>query len=386
MNCRKISLLWSMVPILFLLVSTATEAQSYHILYTFDDQDGPSPLTLDSNGNLFGVTAQGGFYQCYENYYCGTIFELTPAGEGNWDYNVLHYFTGGADGGWPGGPLAIDRFGNLYGPTAWQNGTAFQLGRIGRGWSFSTIYNSDTSALVLNGGRLYAGAAVGFITLGQISISTWHATILNPTGNIGFLTFDPEGNAYGTTQTGGSGSAGSVYKLRPNSGSFGWTYSTIYSFQFGGAGGYQPLGGVAIDAAGNLYGTTIYGGSGGCHGGCGVLFKLSPNPDGTWGETVIHQFQGGTNDGSGPNGPPTLDSAGNVYVATAAGGTNGFGFVFKFTPGAGGQWTQTILHSFSGNDGTNPAGGMVFDAAGNLYGVTSGNLRGGASVAFGITP
>jgi len=257
------------------------------------------------------------------------------------------------------------------------------------------------------------------------------------------LAMDAAGNLYGTTSTGGAYGWGTVFKLAQNSAGT-WTESVLYSFT-GGTDGREPMQPVSLDAAGNIYGTTAYGGDVGgvdCSVGpwyCGVIFKLAPNADGTWTESVLYSFDGnygwnasgvvldaagnlyGTTDYGGecvyeltPNSDGswtfnvvfafdetngldpfspllTWDSAGNLYGTTAYGGRgtdcwNGTcGLVYELAP-SGGGWDETIIHSFmGGNDGATPFTGLVFDKAGNLYGTTYENGSGGYGTVFRIT-
>jgi uncharacterized repeat protein (TIGR03803 family) len=177
------------------------------------------------------------------------------------------------------------------------------------------------------------------------------------------LTFDAAGNLYGTTFCGGGKYSGVVFKLTPNP-SGTWTESVLHTFTNGTDGG-NPLAGLTFDAAGNLYGTTYGGGS----DGFGVVFKLTPNPDGTWTESVLHTFTGGT-DGEYLQAGVIFDSAGNLYGATEGGGSYGYGVVFKLAPNTDGTWTESVLNSFTGPDGAIPFAGLIFDASGNLYGTT----------------
>jgi uncharacterized repeat protein (TIGR03803 family) len=145
----------------------------------------------------------------------------------------------------------------------------------------------------------------------------------------------------------------------------------LYSFT-GKTDGEFPTGGVIFDAAGNLYGATSMGGA--APDGVGTVFELSPNPGGTWTETVLYSFRG-SQDGSNPDSPITFDKAGNLYGETETGGSDecsrlGCGVVFELSPTGGGSWTETIAHRFKGTDGSYPWQGLVFDAAGNLYGTT----------------
>jgi len=149
------------------------------------------------------------------------------------------------------------------------------------------------------------------------------------------------------------------------------TETVLYNFT--GSDGYEPQSSLVSDGAGNLYGTTLLGGLG-CPGnqlGCGVVFEISPNGSGGWNETMLHSFSGPP-DGANPFlAPMILDKAGNLYGTTEFGGTYNYGAVFELSP-AGTSWTMTILYSFSSyNDGVHPAAGLIMDAAGNLYGITS---------------
>jgi uncharacterized repeat protein (TIGR03803 family) len=164
-----------------------------------------------------------------------------------------------------------------------------------------------------------------------------------------------------------------VFELTPNSDDT-WKESVLYRFT-GAADGMLPFSSLIFDTTGNLYGTTYLGGDLSCdqvNPGCGTVFKLTPNGQGSWTESVIHNFE--NSDGYGPTAPVVFDGAGNLYGTAGQGGTRNQGTIFKLTPHANGTWTASVLHSFTGGaDGQNPAGGLVFDGA-NLYGT---NLSGG---------
>lgn len=196
------------------------------------------------------------------------------------------------------------------------------------------------------------------------------------------LVMDAAGNIYGTTVQGGTFSSGTVFELSP-SGSI-WTHSVLYSFT-GGADGSEPYKGVTLDAHGNLYGTTVAGGGGSCDGGCGVVYKLT-NSGGTWTQSVIHSFTGG-NDGSGPGNGVTFDRRGNLYGMTPTGGAYGLGTVYQLQPQTGGAWTFRLLHAFTGGaDGSSAsAGRLILDRAGNLYGVTTVGGANNDGVVFELT-
>ena len=142
-------------------------------------------------------------------------------------------------------------------------------------------------------------------------------------------------------------------------------YKVLYRFT-GGTDGRSPDANVVFDSAGNLYSTTYGGGA----NGSGTVFELTPNSDGSWTEMVLYSFTGGA-DGGGAYAPLIFDAGGSLYSTTYYGGANGYGVVFELTPSSGGNWTETVIYSFQGGtDGARPVSGLIFDAAGNLYGMT----------------
>jgi hypothetical protein len=196
------------------------------------------------------------------------------------------------------------------------------------------------------------------------------------------LVLDSSGNLYGTTMEGGTGpgcgsnsGCGIVFKLSPNQDG-SWSESILFNFLGDSATGAFP-GGLIFDASGNLYGTTATGGP--CDDlGCGSVFKLTPTQDGTWTHTVLFDFPG-LADGTFPTYGLTFDSAGNIYGSTNEGGTRNCGTIYQLSPQQDGSWTHTVLYNFSCNDlidGSSPLGGLVLGAKGELYGTL---LRGGAA-------
>jgi uncharacterized repeat protein (TIGR03803 family) len=190
----------------------------------------------------------------------------------------------------------------------------------------------------------------------------------------GPLVFDQSGNIYGTTAYGGPTNSGTVYELIPGQGT--WNKTILYSFS-GGDDGAEPLSGLWLDHAGNLYGTTYLGGD-----GFGTVYEISPSGSG-WTKTTIHNFQGFT-DGESPIGGLIMDQLGNLFGTTNSGGMGGNGTVFELSPTAGG-WTFTTIYSF---DATYSAGGptasLAMDIAGSLYGTILGNV--GKGLVFKLTP
>jgi uncharacterized repeat protein (TIGR03803 family) len=196
------------------------------------------------------------------------------------------------------------------------------------------------------------------------------------------LVIDAAGNIYGTTVQGGAFGGGTVFELSPSG--TGWTHTVLYSFTGGKEGG-EPYKGVTLDAEGNLYGTAVTGGGGSCEGGCGVIFKLT-NTGGIWTQSVIHYFTGG-NDGSGPGSGLTFDHHGFLYGMTPTGGSYGLGVIYQLRPQADGTWRLNLIHTFTGGeDGSSgSAGRLIVDRAGNLYGVTTVGGANDKGIAFQMT-
>jgi uncharacterized repeat protein (TIGR03803 family) len=207
--------------------------------------------------------------------------------------------------------------------------------------------------------------------------------------------FDSAGNLYGTTYE-GAGCCGTVFKLAPLPGGK-WKQTVLHGFAGGSYGSYVQAG-LVRDAAGNIYGATNLGGDLNvyCYNpGCGVIFELSPTASGPWKETVLHKFTGGK-DGGAPNGGLVLDAAGNIYGTTLVGGDtseclsvigNGCGVVYKLSNAGATGWRETVLRTFTtGPGGTGPNGGLIFDAMGNLYGTTGGGGASAKGVVFQLTP
>jgi len=322
--------------------------------YAFNGTDGTgyrAGLRLDATGNLWCTSPFGGVYGY------GNVFELTRDTKGHLTETVLYSFTNGNDGGYPvddDGPTA-DSAGNLYGTTAgggaYGGGAVFKLMPSRNGWQESVLYS---------------------FTCGSDGCFP-EASIV----------FDTAGNLYGTTWGGGPGGSGygTVFELSPDSIGH-WTETTLHVFT-GGSDGAGSSAGLIFDQSGNLYGTTGAGGSGSCHFGafygCGVVFKLIHTTSG-WKERVLHSFTGGR-DGASPFDRLVFDPSGNLYGTAANGGdpSCGCGTVFRLAAPKNfrGQWSQTVLHTFTGGrDGAFPIGGVIFDAMSNLYGAASAGGKG----------
>jgi len=204
------------------------------------------------------------------------------------------------------------------------------------------------------------------------------------------LIMDAAGNLYGTTRSGGDLSecsnfgCGTVFKLtRLRNGN--WKEQVLYAFQ-AGIDGYDPAGNLVFDAGGNLYGTTSWGGnSANCSAfGCGTVFELSPGSKGTWTKTVLHDFQNSP-DGADPEGDLLFDAAGNLYCATLGDTIRDYGTVFELSPVRGGKWRVTVLHNFLGSDGVGPSG-VIFNGVDNLLGTTAGGGRSYYGTSYRLSP
>lgn len=215
---------------------------------------------------------------------------------------------------------------------------------------------------------------VGFLT---VSFAAWGQqagdTLIYeiPSASIGSpnsLVFDGQGNLYVTTYPDSTSNGGTVFELTAGGGV--WSLSNLYTFPSYGAGdGGFPEAAVYVDKEGNVYGTAAQDGT----YYWGTVFKLAPNPGGGWTESVLHDFNPNNGDGVYPVSTPIFDKAGNLYGTTAWGGAHDWGTVFELSPNSSGDWTETILYSFAGGkeDGAHPYAGLVLDEKGNLYGTTA---------------
>lgn len=339
-----------------LLLSCNSAAQTETTLYRFMSSDGTYPvanLVTDPAGNLYGTNVYGGTYGN------GAVFELMrPSAPGQpWTEIVLHSFDGTA-GINPLGGLIFDSAGNLYGSTFVGGpnnyGTVYELSPSGTSWTLKVLYSFS--------GSPDAGQPVDS------------------------LTFDAKGNLYGTTEYDGV-CCGTVFQLSPPSQPGGnWTESVLYSF-VGDLDGMEPVGGVVLDAAGNLYGTTFGGGhTAHCTNACGIVFQLKPPsaPGGSWTETVLHRFKGKA-DGIQPFGGLIL-SHGFLYGTTYGGGTLGTGTVYQILPTTG---EKRIIYNFGvsyGGDGNEPTSSLVVDKSGNLYGTTMAGGSANNGTVFKLSP
>jgi uncharacterized repeat protein (TIGR03803 family) len=388
----------------------AAAGSTYHVIYRFvGGSDGASPtarLVADGQGNLYGTTFYGGSAAC-SGYGCGTIFELRrPTLPGAaWTETVLYRFTGGSDDMSPVSALARGFDGDLYGTTSGpfiscedkiQCGTVYELAPPGsgrHGWTLKTLHaftgHTDggcplgdlfrNSAGDLFGTACYGGP-YGFGTVYELSPplrrgDPWTETVLfgfpiDGQGQEphGGIAFDAAGNAYGTTYAGGVQEQGVAFELSPAGAGQPWSEKVLAFFD--GNNGRWPLSQPFLDSSGNVYATTL---AGGCTGG--TVFQLTPP---TLQLSLDYVFCG-ANDGWAPTGQLTMDAAGNIYGTTTNGGARQHGTAFALTPPAkrGGAWTEVLLHSFyGGHDGSEPMAGVIM-SRGDLFGTTIAGGTGG---------
>jgi hypothetical protein len=374
-------------------------AWTQNVLYVFQGNtkgDGASPsggLVMDGKGNFYGVTASGGTGDCVLLGLllgCGTVYELSPpANPGDpWTEKVLYSFQGGNDGYVPGGSRVFDKAGNLYGATLFGGG---------QGTTCDILYGGDCGT-------------VFEMSPPQIQGDPWSEKALHsfaggsdgalPNGG---LILDDEGTLYGTTYYGGSESGqcdggvegtgcGTVFRLIPPTKQSN-TWSEKILLRFDGQDGSGPAG-VIFDKSGNLYGTTQYGGTPSDNGGVFELLRPSAEVH-TWKESVLYVFTDGhAIDGAYPVAGLIFDAEGNLYGTTYQGSySSQYGTVFQLVPQAGGGWAFNLLYGFApGSNGpAQPNANLVFDTRGNLYsttpfGGTGQSCQGGCGTVFELWP
>jgi len=325
------------------VVATAVSAftATYNVIHRFsggaDGATAYAGLVFDTAGNLYGTAVNGGSG-------FGVVFRLKPMPVDGWRETVLYTFTGGSDGANPFSRVTLNAAGNVYGTTEFGGDPACSCGVV--------------------------------FKLTPTSTGPWKETVLHaftdsPDGanpRIGSdLIFDAAGNLYGTTPSGGSSFLGTLFRLSPTANG-PWNETVLHSFANGGT---DPNGPLVFDAAGNLYGTSASGGA----FDLGTAFKLSPTMPDSWTETTVYEFG---DQSWAPSGGVIFDGAGNLYGTAMLGpfpdfcGGNGCGVVFQLSPDGKGGWNYTNIYTSHGHrDGAFPAAGLTFDAAGNLYGTTT---------------
>jgi len=366
--------LWALTGI---VLDNSASAGAYRVLHNFcskpNCKDGANPssgLAIDGAGNLYGTTYDSGAHSG------GVVFELSPTGEKNkWQYTVLYAFcrkSGCPDGASPDAALIVDTVGNLYGTThafgKERGGTAFELSpNIDHtSWDYRVLHffggNGTNDGFTPNG-LTYAGAQTGAL-------------------------YDGVSPLYGTTFAGGTEGFGSVFEMKLNDKKTRWTEAVIYSFCSlpNCVDGYSPASNLFVQGSTGLFGTTTVGGT----EYNGVVFKLSRDKNNLWSQTILYNFCALADcaDGSYPIGTLVMDPAGNLLGTTTYGGSTpcdtgeGCGVLFKVSSAG----VETVFYDFCSaqncTDGEQPMAGLITDASGNLYGTTTYGGAVGAGTVF----
>jgi uncharacterized repeat protein (TIGR03803 family) len=400
------ALAFTVVLAMAAVITQSARAQTFTLLQTFNYTNGAESydnnFLQDAAGNLYGATVYGALGECF--FGCGVVFRLDATGK----ETILYRFTGKKDGGMPHGLMVRDNAGKIYGTTiaggasgggcgGYGCGTVFKLDSKGKetvlysfkggkdgegpfggvvqdpaGNLYGTAANGGAFGGVCSGGG--CGTVFKLDTSGKLTVLHTFKGGKDGEFPIAGLVRDGKGNLYGTTSGSGISGDGTVFRLTATG-----KFTVLHTFAGGQDGQYPGYGALLLDAAGNLYGTTVSGGgSAACDGGCGVVYKV----DKTAQETVLYRFLGGT-DGKSPYSALVPDPAGNLYSTTYAGGSGGLGTVFKLDPAG----KETVLYHFSGGkNGATPYAGLFRDAKGNLYGTTYGAGGQGLGVIFKLTP
>jgi uncharacterized repeat protein (TIGR03803 family) len=324
--------------VLFKLQTNGSEV----VVHNFPSNGGeaalPTNLAMDGQGNMYGTTYGGGKYSQ------GSVFEVNSSGR----FSAVYSFPGGGSGKEPQSGLLVNAAGNIYGTTE-QGGNVSSCDSAGCGVVFEIDTHHQESEL--------------YVFTGTDGDGYW------PTADS--LVQDAHGNLYGTTFEGGAFGYGTVFKLEPSG-----KETVLHSFSETQGDGAHPYSGVVLDANGNLYGTTTWGGT----YGYGMVYKLTP----TGKETVLHSFAGEPDDGSDPQGALVLDPQGTLFGTTGGGGSFSAGTVFQLSV----KGDEAVLYNFGSNaaDGVFPVAGLLRDAQGDLYGTTVNGGADGFGTVFVLAP
>lgn len=400
---------------LLLAAGLPAQAQTYtelHVFAGYSSSDGANPsagLSIDSNGYLYGTTVYGG-----ANGF-GSVFKIQPSGS-NSPTTILHSFSGQTDGAAPVSRVVFAPDGVLYGTTAAGQsdncngvggcGTIFTLSPSlgGYSWSFNTLYTFDGAPgdgsdpygdLTFQNNNVYGttrygGSGGGQAICGDNSALTgaerygcgtvFEMHYIPPPGQsddptilwnfdatsgdgiepYGGVVVDCSTNLFGTTLIGGQHSYGTTFQLIPGS---PWTETILKAYDDGTTNGGYPFGGLILDSSNNLYGSNADAGA----SGAGEIFKITNGANCTLGYSTLTSLSGTQYDLQGNRANLVMDSQGNLWGTQTIGGANNYGDIFELTAGT---WAYHDVHDFDGTHGAYPAGSLVVDNSGNLYGVT----------------
>ena len=375
----------AVVSATLLIAARPAQSQTEEVLYNFTGtSDGAQPtssLTLNpTNGNLYGTTYDGGLG-------FGTVYQLSPNGTGGWAETTLYSFcqsSGCPDGQNPTySNVIFDSNGNLYGTAfgggANGDGVVWELSNSSGVWTETVLHsftnapdgaNPGTGLVMDTAGNLYgitfaggSGNGKGCVFELSPSASGWtEQVIYNINSTHAGITLGPTGTIYGSTFT-------TIFQL--TNGASGWTPTTLFTFTTAATQGNEPVGNLALDKAGNIYGATEAGGA----NNKGVVFKLTAAATTPWTQTLLFSFGGqavyGPN-GATPFSGPVLDASGNIYGTTQAGGIKGAGTVYELAETANGKgpYKEHVVYNFNGTTGAEPKASLILDSSGYLYGTT----------------
>jgi uncharacterized repeat protein (TIGR03803 family) len=402
------ALIFTTTVLAFASAALALAQGNEKVIHTFQRNGkggiGPTAAPIrDAAGNLYGTAYTGGSHEC-EGQGCGIVYELSPKAGGGWAEKVLHVFRfNGKDGVFPSARLTMDEAGNLFGTTAdggdgcggYGCGTVFELSPTGDGtWKATTLhsFNGADGQVIFAGivlgsdgyvyGTAYTGGARNAGVAFQLSPGkngNWKETVLHEFtgdrdgGGPGQLISDHAGSLYGTTAYGGAHLYGTVFELSQSGGK--WKETVLYNFKPNKSDLFVSS--VILDNSGGFYGTLV------SQQTDGAIFQLK-QVNGQWKKTIIFRFD--FDNGDLPMSNLTLDAAGNIFGTTEFGGSHDFGVVYELSPTKSG-WKQRVLHEFAGQkDGANPFDGVVLDQSGHLCGTTSFGGTPDFGIVFQVTP
>jgi uncharacterized repeat protein (TIGR03803 family) len=392
LSTRSILLLAILVTNL-LILNTPSHAQSFSVIHSFAGNDGSGPLAglvMDSKENLYGTASSGGIYGD------GVVFKASRTGE----EEVLHNFGHGTDGSTPEGSLILNAAGDMFGTTfaggSSNFGTVFKISVKGAEAVIYSFAGGSDGANPIAGlamdkaGNLYGTTSTGGTfnagTVFKVSSTGKHTVLYNfgqsvndGSTPVAGVTLDPKGNLYGTTSVAGNSGYGTVFQLKPAG--TAWSEVILHQFEMQSDGG-TPYAGLIFDHSGNLYGAATQGGDG--SGGGGTVFELSPSGSG-WNFQVLYGLAGWNI--SGTFRDLLYDnSTGLIYATTHCDGAYDAGTVYELTP-SDGNWLYTQLYTFTGGtDGMYSFSNLVMDKAGNVYGTTDIGGANGMGVIFQVKP
>ena len=385
-----------------LLLPRAAAQVQFQIAHAFGAGDDGEALwsgvVVDADGNLFGTAAGGGAYGL------GMVYELSPGEAGAWAESVPYSFgaSGANDGRYPYGPVTLGSGGILYGGTpeggAHGKGVAYSLTPGVTGWTETILRSfsfrdgvdgfSSNLALDAEGNLFGRGGTFELSPSAEGWVFTQTCTWL-----FVCAVAEEDGTALGpgdrllAAGVDGKYRVGNVYAVVPTPN--GWKAGDLYDFGgFPDDGQIPAFGPLVADSAGNIYGVTRQGGAYTCgNTGCGTIYKLTRQANGSWQEAILYNFRPPwTETGYNPTAGVILDKGGNLYGTTGYGGPCDCGVVYQLLHHQNDTWSYEALHTFTNTDGALPYSALTLDSHGNLFGTTVGGGPSGGGVVYELSP